>query len=373
MLKRLADGFIDGLNHSLEFLCYADKYKLCLIYPPLFKIIDPVLLNFAKIVEKYLIEFGLDPVIWFENLKKNKNLITGSFPLWCLFEDDSWEINDIDIVGTYTENDPFLYWLLESHGTKVEDQSQLQYNEPDTEEEVKERVIKLPLPCLLWTGEKKEKVKWLPTDRSFMVGKLDRNEQFVPVKMKKENKDGKSTTYKFQQKRVELQNRQYPHTLPIVSRTYSFDKCKVPINHLHYCNKTDKNPFNYISQFFDVDFCKVAFDGEKLYVYNWNDIITQSSLVIWDTYLKIHTAYYGGPHPPLEDTLGYSRDKEEQAEKAWFYLRLLHRQQRYSSRGFKVHIQGAEDVNLVYKHWNCDKNQTLSLADYASCQDRYVL
>lgn len=363
ILTPLATKYNGVFNYMVEFLCFTDRYSLCLSHPGYKKSIYPKHLNFSHIVKKHLTRIGLDAEAWFHHLKMNKNLMTGSFILWCMFEDRSWEYNDIDIVGIYIQNDPFLYWLLESHGTLVEEKDRYEGDG-----------IQLPVPCLLWNyDDYNHHMKWMPEDKTFNVIRPERYGQYASVYM---NKEGKQ--YKFKQKKVELQNRQYPHTLPIVSRTYQFDICDIPINHIHYCNKKNTNPFTYISQFFDVNFCKVAFDGEHLYVYNWNDIINKSSHVSWEHYLEIHTPYYQGPHPPLQDTIGYSYQKSREA---WFLLRLQHRQERYKNRGFNVHIEGADKVDLTYKDSVYKPHildyqviqRTLSTTVLRSYEDRYVL
>ena len=363
ILTSLTTKYNSVFNYMLEFLCFVDRYSLCLAYPPYKKGIHKKHLDFSCVIRKYLVQFGLSPDEWCNQLRAHKNVMTGSFILWCMFEDTNWIYNDIDIVGAYKKEDPFLYWLLKTHSTTVE------YDDI----KIKPTQIELPLPCLLWKGNESEQIKWSPENILFAVDDINQYERYTSVYM---HMVGEETMHKFHQKSVELQNRQYPHTLPIVSRTYEFDKCTIPINHIHYCNPDNSNPFHYISEYFDVDFCKVAFDGIRLYVYNWNDIHQKSSRVNWDHYLRIHTPYYQGPHPPFEDRVGYEFKK---AREAWFLLRLLHRQERYQHRGFKVSIEGADKVDLTYQSRlyifpvQPEYQQTLTLDIINTYENRYVL
>ena len=130
-------------------------------------------------------------------------------------------------------------------------------------------------------------------------------------------------TYEFQQI-CRVGQRYYPHSIPVVSRKFHFPNISTKMNHLHYLGPNDG--FQYISEFFDVDFCKLAFDGTKLYVYNWQDIWKKSSILDWKKYVRTHISSFVSEKPELY----------------WVYAALENRRSKYKARGFQIRIKNVD-------------------------------
>jgi hypothetical protein len=98
------------------------------------------------------------------------------------------------------------------------------------------------------------------------------------------------------------------------------------------------NVYQFITSNFDLSFCKVAFDGNKLYIKNVDNIQTKSGIVDIDLEKYITRYLY----------LREPSDSFDWTEKKSLMAKLLKRVEKYKQRGFKViNEQDAIDFSLI--------------------------
>lgn len=265
-------------------------------------------------VEKALRGIGIkDASAFCAAMRHHGAVLTGSFLLWCLTEDASWCPRDIDIATCWRANDPFMFYLFENFGTRVD-------------------------------SAEGEEIRWNPSAMSEDPQVKFEEERTFFVQCRRDNPVAKVTMKQGQSmfmchtQRSQVKNRQYPQGLPVISRTFTFDGVVLPVNHLQVYGVA--NIRDYIERFFDVNFCKLGFDGERLHVSAWVDLWRKKSVVSWPEYLQIHSHFFNGPHPPHEEFFHYDTNT---ARQSWFYFRLTDRQQRYRTRGYDIELANVDE------------------------------
>lgn len=237
-------------------------------------------------------------------LYKHSQLLTGSF-LVKILSGGNWKPDDLDIVGNYRDPDEFIYWLFDTFGTDVEAKNL------NSVEEATYTNIPVPLRYIhnyvktTSTNIRKFFVPWCITQ-------LD-DDVFM---------ESAPSTYKLMRFIDFDMISGYPSTLPIVSRKACVSP-KLIINHIQYYEQSNgvniDHPSRYIEKYFDLDFCKVYFDGRSVTVMNFDSLYQRNAVVSWPRYLSLHSN-------PSEKT-------------AQHLLRQLHkRKEKYISRGFEAEI-----------------------------------
>jgi hypothetical protein len=84
--------------HICEFLSYASIQSLRIAYPPVSKLIPEWMIDVRYLIGRRLENFGIDPNHFFNVLKKSNHMISGSFLLQCV-HDEEYENSDIDVYG----------------------------------------------------------------------------------------------------------------------------------------------------------------------------------------------------------------------------------------------------------------------------------
>ena len=299
----------DHVSVVMGFLCYVDRWALTYAIPRLLTTMKSTKCLCAKyVIDDYLKSMGPSfPAA----LYVHKQVLTGSFLLSCLFggfEKEPW--NDIDIVGVYQKPDPFLFWLFESYGEKKTSENKVKRNDRSFRMNIYD------------DDDKGAQITGILTGSSAVI-------QF--------EKD--DTVYETELKEPGKQN--YPRGLPIKSRHFIVCKqstespflTQTDLNHIHYYGNGNTAK-HYISHFFDFDFCKVAYDGRKLYVNNWDSLFSRSCVVNWTDYVDIH-----------EKCFAYHYDNRIRE----LYSRVFRRKQRYERRGFCVQIVNDASVGHTYE------------------------
>jgi hypothetical protein len=84
--------------------------------------------------------------------------------------------------------------------------------------------------------------------------------------------------------------------LPARSSVFDLQEFGIDIfwNRIHVNHCSEYTSMTYISNLFDTDFCKLAFDGTKLMVRNWQSVWTRSSCVHLEAYLVLHRPFLRG-------------------------------------------------------------------------------
>jgi len=155
-----------------------------------------------------------------------------------------------------------------------------------------------------------------------------------------------SVVYEYAQNEVTANSRrQYPLGLPILSRTYVFhweEPHSAIINLIHVLPPC--KPTTYIKDYFDLDFCKVSYDGVKIRIANLDSLFTKTATVNWDQYKALHTQWIQCPHPPYTDKL----DNKVAAD-VWLWSRLKDRQEKYQKREFQVILDLGSHPPIEYQ------------------------
>jgi len=358
-----------------KLLCYVDIFSFWIAYPKGFdKKMARTLANNA--ISSSLGQTNIDFELLCDMLRKHRAVISGSFLLHCIFgnkmqnyrlqkeelqyddneyseqkiEDISWQPNDIDLLSVFKPNDEFLFELLRNFSHPITGLAAATYSN--------KRIVNCSTvqpPCALdeeslnelneclekqLIGKKVQDLHHgVQTKYTFFnvkeLNNGNRREYYRP-EFQTIITEQNSKWYEFREKTTNMTSRQYPHTLPISSRTYRFDSINIDVNHIHTCDPS-KSVLKYIDKYFDVDFCKIVFDGDRLQVKNWNDILNRHSIINWKKYIEIHTPYYQGPHPPLQDIFwSQGNNAISTARDTWFYSRLCDRIKKYKQRGLKI-------------------------------------
>jgi hypothetical protein len=310
----------DEVQTIFSFLSFSEQFAACLVFKHWNSWKTPI----KTIICQSLAKIGIEPIGFCKALKEFGTLLTGSFLLWVISGFDG-KPNDIDLVSKFKKSDRFMYWMFETWGTKCEN------DKPIT------KPLLLPIPYDLWDIKTLEETFEPNEDREFYVSNVQASSSMIHMRHNEE-------FFKFVQlTQTAITTRYYPHTLPVLSRKYKFDTLAtlgnepVVINHLH--QSSDLNSFQYIAQYFDLDFVKMAFDGEKLFVHNWESIWNRSSQVNWNSYMKTHwkCSEHLNCYKP--------HDEEEYKSQSYMLSRLQTRQKMYKDRNFNVMIINADHVN----------------------------
>ena len=206
--------------------------------------------NMKKVLFERLSNAGIDPITFSQKLKVCGAVLTGSFPLQVILG-ETWSESDIDIFIQDTDkkngNKTTFLSYLKSHFNPVDDQSK---------SKSKSGYINAPSKDPI-TEEK--------------------------VKGKK--------SYQFDKKILDV----------IDFKTEKSVKIQLII--------TDK-PVNKVIDFFDLDFCKIMYDGEKFSYDNWADIIEKTGKMELRNDLRQNDFF--------------------------FFKKIFDRYEKYHNRGFKI-------------------------------------
>lgn len=267
---------IDVMNYIADYLCYVDLWSLTIAYPPLKEYISAKYYDVNKIIFKRLEEiFGNNIKKIMDNLIKYDHYISGSFLLQCIY-DVKWN-SDIDI-----------YCLNEFNFIDLKD---------------------------------------INDDNLFFL----------------------KTLYELNDFKQTQEAHNY-HYLPVTSRSYSYNEYK--IDHVivkpfieSYKPESRKmlmipehkydNVFQFIDRMFDIDLCKIVYDGKKLYIKNPYDLFTRSSIA----------------HSRLTDYIRSSFWWEETINLLELLDIVLGRIDKYRDRGFKIDTDFDVD-NEIYNSFD---------------------
>jgi hypothetical protein len=226
-------------EYLATFLCYVDSMSLLHACPKLYKPVD-----FAEIVRLRLASIEFDPNMVFKVLRETKSVLTGSFVLACMFNEQGWEPGDIDIVSRVTLAEQFTC-VVSDTGSIV-------------------RVPNLPMKC---------------------------------------------TTLQF----------------PNCSKSLDVITCE--------------DPKRFIKECFDLSFCRVAFDSQKLHVSDWQSIVTKSAVIDVSHWVNV-SRRFGNLSTGNEHKI---------------FHQLAARCAKYRARNFNVSVN-LGNVDLVVNAWRFAHN-----------------
>ncbi len=142
--------------------------------------------------------------------------------------------------------------------------------------------------------------------------------------------------------------------LPLISRKYKYydsllNYVIIKGDEYHPYHRNYKNPYQFIAHNFDLDICKMAFDGEKLYVYDIDQILNKESKLHIDLDKYIREGFRFAPAFRKDMNIDEYLDcmyKEVQKDRDLGYHstysdadlidKLRQRVKKYEDRGFKI-------------------------------------
>ena len=262
----------DVLSHCLEFVCFVDRWAFLTAFPRFYRMIKTHRCFNAKfVIDQALAKMGFDQTFT-DALFAHKQVLTGSFLLSCLMGPWATEpFNDIDVVGVERSDDPFIRFLFETYGRT-----------PTTQEMKHSLSVYLDYNEILPGINEKSKV-------------ICGNRFLLPV----DNSVADDTYWNVGGLRLKSRHFTILHSI---------------LNHIHY---NGDSPTKYISRYFDVNFCKLAYNGQNLQVFDWNSLFSRNSTIDWSQY---------------ESNYSVHQDRKVLLSK------LEKRQFKYAKRGFKVTI-----------------------------------
>lgn len=265
------------INKLAEKCCNIKQFYQ---WSQIFKLTDENLQTMMKrLLYQRLEKLNIEPNKFCDQLYQNQCILSGSFPLQCILGEE-WEKYDIDIFTSNINTKPYRYYFRSKEYTY------------DLE------AIEYYLYKDLWEPMK------------------NTNEE-PPMHLRAHNFFPNYT------------NVFYVNTYHLV---------KIDIQLIVVDKNKYKDIKDYINQF-DIDVCKMMFDGKKFYYKNWNDIIRKKSNYVMYIDLQNHDNEYGR------------------------YLRTIDRIKKYKTRGFKFYepeYQITKNIiDLYFRH----KNQNINFSD----------
>jgi hypothetical protein len=310
---------MDVIVHLIDLLCYVDAKALMFAYPTIHTVCSSVMKQkLSDAVQKYLHLYA--PSVLGKQLKcdllkvikSSNSVLTGSFLLCCMYDENAqWQPNNIDIVSfvepllcgnssTYT--DPFLTrWLLE-----------LQVLERDRFPDEKEHTT---VGYYISTELEAATLKY---SRSTLVP----NQIPAPTDSFRREKIQLPFLYCEINDEAFLQGSNRWHAIGLPVQRLG---CFVPAT-------------DFIAKYFDLDFCKVAYDGkDALRVFSWDSLFSRKANLDFDKHFyaqhRRDLLQREEKYPDIDNnpSCNFVKSlKEHDCE------RLLLRQEKYSARGFCV-------------------------------------
>ena len=245
--------------------------------------------DFVKIIRDRLKGRVPDVDVFIDSLIKYKHYITGSFLLQCMLG-VTWENSDIDIcmMGTKEIDEKDDDYYRKGSGTY----SHEYHHYTDFMHDI------LLIKTKFYKEEEMKDMHWGDI-------RLDNARHAFHV-----------ATYTV----TNLEG--YP-LFPVISRKYSIKNCEGIIDYIVIERYEDI--FDFYNNTVDFGFCALVFDGRKLYIRNWNDVMYKTCWVDVD---RINF---------LPDTSPGWSYQEPEADKYEHYIpRLNYRLKKYSNRGFNI-------------------------------------
>lgn len=272
--------FSDIINYITQnYLCYVDLLALTLAYPPVKQYIHSCHYDVKKLILSRLQKiFGEHTQEFNDNLIKYRQYISGSFVLQCIYN-TSWENSDIDVYYIEPNNIHFH-----------------QYQQD----------------IFIWNAEN--------------------------------NINKYNLTYSGNYKSYEY--------LPVSSRHFVCNNVKldyIVIFPNHTCDNEYVSPlrnmpkhnyksiFHFVDDIYDINICKIIYDGQRIYVKNLNNLFAKQTSVN----LHLNKYYRTGFWP------------EESIPEYKLIVKVLKRVKKYKSRGFNINLTFepvTEIVNAIHRY-----------------------
>lgn len=325
-----------------NILCKTSLKKAAELKKKKFHISDETIEQIGiSLIKKRLEKYGLNADEFCQQLKKYNCIITGSFPLQCILEEE-WKNSDIDIFGWYEDYD-FIDEVKILHQYTNEKYPSTYDKSPHNDKSGlcrcrndKCNKKQYALPCNDHYVHKFEQYLWT---------------LFTAKNQIKKNNTPVASNYKYIGIK-EIRNYNLPnYNIQFTTMDQdNFNKENVRIHHLYddenYDQNDIKNNIKNIVETFDFNFCKIIFDGERLYFpIQWDILIEKNG--VWvnnhiiDNIIPERSFEYN--IKSCTDGLAYGVDRVNtysvQTELMKYYYDVLQRNRikKYESRGF--HIQ----------------------------------
>jgi hypothetical protein len=313
------------ISHVASFLCYFDVGSFRLTK----KLFNDDLKDkhkFVDVVRKRLQGMVPDPDVFLLSLKKYNHYIVGSFVLQCMFGVE-WPDSDIDVCMMATKKE-------ESDNTSIFE-SDTDFEDMKNDGECIHGVAGFHQGCGVPIHEYFNYTDFFH-DILLMKGpfyKEDeaRNMEWDDIRLKNVRREMARITYNYEGKEG------YP-LLPVLARKYKFIKYRGLLDYVVIEKYT--SVFEFFNKTLDFAFCGSLFDGEKLYIKDYDAVLNRTCTV------KFYEIEFLKKDPGM-----YNEDNEIR-----FLKRLGERADKYKKRGFKVKFQDQEIRKKIKWYQLCHTN-----------------
>ncbi len=266
-LRRVFD-----IRPILEFLTYIDGMVLLYACPNHYK---PNVLSIQPVLWRNLQKVQLAPSSFCDILQKSNAVLTGSFLLASMLGEDlkGWGCHDVDVIvqqNTRIAGDEFMRLLA---------------------------------------AERKQEAVYIEQVVTSSDNNMERERQDPSLSVMRFGKESYMPNIPISCARLMLRS---------LAKGFSIDRIKC----------VNITPHAFITQYFDLDFCKIAFDGRRLRVLNFSRLIERRSVIDLSRYFA--TASISGG---LTDNL-----------KCLLFYKLFKRMIKYRKRRFNVEFRAVDEV-----------------------------
>ena len=328
---------VDVMLHMLDFVCYVDAKALIFANP---KCHNTAVAMFMRhkiddTVQKYLqrlvpsVVHTLRPSDFLRVLENSHSVITGSFLLCCMYDEiERWVPNNIDIVSFAYKED------CNEHGQDAEKDINCDICKYGFFDDAFLQQWSMSIDSKSHLG-----LRNIVERKIFDAAQTYHRSTLVPPCVR-------APTHKFYEG-----DTQYP---------FLFCEIALPTPNLINVQRYGcfVKPAEFITKFFDMDVCKIAYDGNhRLQVFSWEHLFSRSSNLDFDAHFYAHhrqdLLQHEEKYPDIDvqPTCTFVKAlKEANCE------RLLFRQAEYTARGFCITFGSPQndDCDLLDLHRRLD-------------------